>query len=227
VAGEVTPYEAGPVMPIEPKLAWDESLAVFALAEPPVSTHGWKAPPSWSTLVAAHEPVVSLPLAVGNFPQLVRNFHLILQTTHPASHTPKPGRPTAAPELLPWAETMAACGDLPPLLLAVGTLRLAKHYDTAEQLVRRHDAAIPPASRAAWDNEKAALAWHAGRPEEAMAIWQQLSPTVAVQFNRGMARLILGNTAAARIELSRAVERLPASSAWHHLARLYLALARQ
>ena len=29
--GEVTPYEVGPVQPLDPKLAWDETLAVLSL----------------------------------------------------------------------------------------------------------------------------------------------------------------------------------------------------
>src|SRR5437588_1804632 len=87
-ADEVTPYEAGPVQPIDPKLAWDEALAVFALAQPPVSIRSWKAPPTWSNLVASHEPVVALALAAGNFPQLVRNFHMILQMTNLADLKP-------------------------------------------------------------------------------------------------------------------------------------------
>jgi hypothetical protein len=222
-ADEVTPYEAGPVQPIDPKLAWDEALAVFALAKAPVNTRGWKAPPAWSQLVASHEPVVALAMAAGNFPQLVRNFHMILQTTDPTRLKPQVGRPTAVPELIVWAESMS---DMPRTLLALGTLRLAKQLDAATAYVRKHDAAITAPWRTAWENEKAAVAWHAGRAEEALALWQQLEPSVAVQFNRGMAQLFLGNAEAARGELSTAVARLPETSAWHHLGKLYLALTR-
>lgn len=220
---EVTPYEAGPVQPIDPKLAWDEALAIFALAEPPVSTRTWKAPPAWSNLVASHEPVVALALAAGNFPQLVRNFHMILQTANRADLRPQPGRPTAPPDLIAWAESVA---DAPRTLLALGTLRLAKQFDAADTFVRKHDAHIAPAWRTAWSNEKAALAWHAGRADEALALWRQLEPTVAVRFNRGMAQLMMGDSAAARADLDAAVARLPQTSAWHHLGRLYLALTR-
>jgi hypothetical protein len=222
-ADEVTPYEAGPVQPIDPKLAWDEALAVFTLAEAPVSARGWKAPPAWSQLVASHEPVVALALAAGNFPQLVRNFHMILQTTDPGRLRPQPGRPTAGPELIAWAESVR---DMPRTLLALGTLRLAKQMDAAAAYLRKQDAGISAPWRTAWENEKAALAWHAGRADEALALWQRLDATVAVQFNRGMAQLFLGNADAARGELTAAVARLPETSAWHHLGRLYLTLAR-
>jgi tetratricopeptide (TPR) repeat protein len=225
-ADEVTPYEAGPVQPIDPKLAWDEALAVFALAGALDSTRGWRAPPLWPSLVASHEPVVALALCAGNFPQLVRNFHMILQSTDLTSLKPQPGRPIAAPELATWAESVAQRREQPHMLLALGTLRLAKQLDAAEEYVRKHDADIGPSWRAAWENEKAALAWHAGRTEEALALWQRLEPTVAVLFNRGMAQLFLGNAAAGRTDLSAAVAQLPETSAWHHLGRLYLTLAR-
>ena len=44
-------------------------------------------------------------------------------------------------------------------------------------------------------------------------------------FNRGMAALFAGDNAAAREALRKAVAKLPESSGWHHLGRLYLALA--
>ena len=46
-----------------------------------------------------------------------------------------------------------------------------------------------------------------------------------VLFNRGMAALFTGQPADARADLRRAVEQIPESSGWHHLGRLYLALA--
>jgi len=48
---------------------------------------------------------------------------------------------------------------------------------------------------------------------------------VPVLFNRGMAALFLDRPAEARADLRKATERLPESSGWHHLGRLYLALA--
>jgi hypothetical protein len=48
---------------------------------------------------------------------------------------------------------------------------------------------------------------------------------VPVLFNRGMAALFLGDAAEARTCLNQAVQQLPEESAWHHLGRLYLALA--
>jgi tetratricopeptide (TPR) repeat protein len=223
---EVTPYEAGPVQPIDPKLAWDESLTIFTLTGQTAETRGWKAPPQWSSLVAGHEPVVALALCAANFPQLVRNFHMILQNADLTALKPQAGRPVAAPELAGWAEQVADRQQPAQVLLALGALRLAKQLEAAEQYARKHDGAIPPAWRGAWENEKAALLWHGGKAEEARAAWQKLEPTVPVLFNRGMAELFLGDVASAREHLAAAVARLPESSAWHHLGRLYLTLAQ-
>ena len=44
-------------------------------------------------------------------------------------------------------------------------------------------------------------------------------------FNRGMARLFMGQTAAARPLLQKAIDAIPEASGWNALARLYLALA--
>jgi tetratricopeptide (TPR) repeat protein len=224
---EVTPYEAGPVQPIDPKLAWDESLEAIALAGPVANMRSWKAPPAWPSLVAGHEPVVALAMSAANFPQLVRNFHMILQMTDLTALKPQAGRPIPVPELAVWADDLAARKQFPQMLLALGTLRLAKQLDAAGEYARKHDAEVPPAWRSAWDNEKAALAWHAGRTDEALAAWQVLEPTVPVLFNRGMAELFLGEVAAAREHLAAAVAQLPETSAWHHLGRLYLTLAQK
>jgi hypothetical protein len=64
--GEVTPYEVGPVQPLDPKLAWDEALAVLAFYGP---THVQRrqAPPHWSHLVANHESIVAVAFSAANW----------------------------------------------------------------------------------------------------------------------------------------------------------------
>ena len=104
-------------------------------------------------------------------------------------------------------------------------MRLAKQFDAAGDFIRAQDAAIPAEWRNAWENEKAALAWHAGRFEEARKIWDKLEPTAPVLFNRGMSALFAHDAAAAKFHLNAAIALIPASSAWHHLGRLYLTLA--
>src|SRR5262245_50233687 len=70
--GEVFPYEAGPVQPVDAKIAWDESLA--ALVHFGHTAKGMKVPAGWVNLVAQAEPQVAIAYCVGNFPQLVRDF---------------------------------------------------------------------------------------------------------------------------------------------------------
>jgi hypothetical protein len=225
VMGEVEPYEAGPVQPIDARPAWDEALAaVRHLAVKQDRT--WKAPPGWPQLVAAHEPAYSLALALGNFPQLVRNLHPLLQTANLAELRPSAAaRAAHAPGLAEWAEKVAGQKKFPDVLLALGTLRLAHLYEQAERLMAACEADVPAEWQALWDNEKAALAWHRGDLQAALTLWQAMPDSVPVLFNRGMAALFLDQPAAARETLNRVVAELPETSAWHHLARLYLTLA--
>jgi tetratricopeptide (TPR) repeat protein len=224
LGGEVEPYEAGPVQPIDARPAWEEAVAV-AKFYGPVETRSWQAPPQWSQLVAAHEPETALPFCVGNFPQLVRNFQALSQAKNLAELLPTPGRSVQVTTLLDWAKKTSAAKQYPRVLLALGALRLAKHFEAADELVQATDAAVPPPWRAAWANERAALAWQRGKFEDALALWQAMPASVPVLFNRGMAALFCGKPAEARAALTEAVAQLPDTGAWHHLGRLYLALA--
>jgi tetratricopeptide (TPR) repeat protein len=223
-AGEVMPYDAGPVQPIDPKPAWDEALTALDQA---TDVTKLTAPPHWPQLVAGHEPVVALAWCAGNFPQLVRNFHDILHQANLSELRPKGGRAVPAPELIDWAHQVTAAKKFPEAVLALGAMRLAKQFDEADVLVKALESQMPPAWHAAWTNELAALAWHRGQAEEARRIWQASNATLPVRFNRGMAELFSGDSAAARSLLQDVAQQIPESSAWHHLARLYRALAEQ
>src|SRR6516225_8460682 len=74
-AGEVVPHEAAPVQPVDPRLAWDDALAVVRYYPSARAAQTWAVPPEWPAVVAAHEPAVALAFCAGNFPQLVRNLH--------------------------------------------------------------------------------------------------------------------------------------------------------
>ena len=84
---------------------------------------------------------------------------------------------------------------------------------------------VSAAAQALRANEEAALAWHRGQGEQALALWQTQKDNVPVLFNRGMASLFLGRPPEAQTALRAAVAQLPDTSAWHHLGHLYLALA--
>jgi tetratricopeptide (TPR) repeat protein len=219
-SGDVQPFD--PVQPVDPRVAWDEAVAVlryFPAAAKPV-----KAPPEWGLLVGAQEPLTALPFCAGNFPQLVRDVQVLLRGDVPAE-APAAGRPIAAEALLAWVEQAAISDSWPLPLLAVGALRLARRFDQAAEVLSARQADIPVDAKAAWANEEAALLWHGGRRTEAAEAWRTQPPSVPVLFNRGLAALCLGQPVEARPLLRQAAEKLPESGAWHHLARLYLALA--
>jgi tetratricopeptide (TPR) repeat protein len=229
VTGEVVPYEAAPSQPADPKLAWEESLAVLSFYAPSFSggsrtEKGLKAPPDWPALVAAQEPALAVAFCLGNFPQLIRSLQPLLHASSPQPAMASNARPFDSLELSRWASQAASRKEFPASLLAVAALRLAKNFDRADELLPE-EADVPSEWRADWANESAALAWHRGQTKEALASWQAQKDTVPVLFNRGMASLFLNKRANARAFLQQAVDQLPEDGAWQHLGRLYLALA--
>ena len=222
-SAEVTPFDAGPVQAVDARVAWEGAVAAAAFFQSGTPAGATlSVPPQWGNLVAEQEPAMALAFCLGNFPQMVRNFHLMLQKSLPAPVAPSACRPM--PALADWANQVAAKKQYPQVLLALGTLRLAKSFAVANAYVLANEATIPSQWRACWNNEKAALAWHEGDGKKALALWDALEPAVPVLFNRGMAQLFLGNKAKARESFTPCVAQLPESNSWHHLAHLYLAL---
>jgi tetratricopeptide (TPR) repeat protein len=214
---QAVPHEAVPVQPVDPQLAYKDAVVVAGLLHPGRGS-ALAVPPDWPTLVGQQEPAVALAFCLGNFPQLVRNLHILL-TREPAALRDVPSQAVPTPLLLEWADQVH--GD-PQRLLAAGVLRLARHFDRAAELL----AEAAPGWEALHANEAASLAWHRGQAERALALWQRQPDSAPVLFNRGMAKLFLGQSADAVADLSRAVSLLPETSAWHHLGQLYLALAQ-
>ncbi|HEY7423905.1 MAG TPA: hypothetical protein VH682_06635 [Gemmataceae bacterium] len=220
--GQVVPHEAVPVQPIDPRLAWEDALAVVPHFPAGRTAPRWEVPPDWPTLATGQEPAISLAFCIGNFPQMVRNLHPLLAGGDLTALRPAATRPTSAPPaLLQWA---SGTHSYPQLLLAAGVLRLTHRFEEAGELLKSARV-VPAAWQALRANEEAALAWHRGQPGEALTLWQAQKTSVPVLFNRGMAALFLGRPDEARPALHEAVARLPDTSAWHHLGHLYLALA--
>lgn len=220
--GEVVPFETAPVQPVDPRIAWDGALTALRLYQPAGDASPLSPPAGWPALVASPEPLTAVPLCVGNFPQLVRNFHVLLR---PAEWSvPRPGRAAPVPGLAEWAEEAGSSPSLPLALLALGCLRLSGQFDAADRLVRSR--AVPPEWQPAWTNERAALAWHRGRTQEADELWSREPAGTPTRFNRGMAALFTGRPADAGSWLNRAVGEIAEEDPWHHLGRLYLALAQ-
>ena len=99
--------------------------------------------------------------------------------------------------------------------------RLAKQFDRAEQIAQ--SATIPVEWSGAWHNERAALLWHQGKADAAIAAWTAQPASLPVRFNLAMAGLFTGKNVKA--DLENVMAELPERSAWHHLARLYHTLS--
>lgn len=220
--GQALPHEAVPVQPVDPRLAWEDALVVVRHFPKVRDEARWSVPPEWPALVAGQEPAIALAFCVGNYPQMVRNLHPLLGGGDLTRLNVPPSRPVSAPAaLLQWATQIRA---FPQILLSTSVLRLVYRFDEAAELLRAR-ADVPAAWEPVWANEEAALLWHRGRGEEALAHWQKQKACAPILFNRGMAALFLGRAGEARAALTAAVEQLPETSAWHHLGHLYLALA--
>src|SRR5579859_4533526 len=76
--GQALPHEAVPVQPVDPRLAWEDALAVVRHFLKGGDKARWSVPPEWTALVAGQEPAIALAFCLGNFPQMVRNLQPLL-----------------------------------------------------------------------------------------------------------------------------------------------------
>ena len=220
--GEVEPFDAVPVQPVDAAQAWREGLRVLEWYGQEKFCPAGKPPAQWPELVAGLEPSAAVPFCLGNYPQLVRDFHVLAGATDLAALIGTPKLPGALPCHPPEAKSQ----PFAERLVYAGVLRLGGYLKDCGQLLAELAA---DASSGAWQpalaNERAALAWHQGNTEEAANLWVEQEAIVPVLFNRGMADLFLGRASRSRPHLQKAVNLLPEADAWHHLGRLYLTLA--
>src|SRR6266851_1394560 len=152
---------------------------------------------------------------------MVRSLQPLLHLTPGADATRLaiPHAPSvASAELIRWADQIVKRNQFPDNLMAVAALRLARDFERAAKLIQ-DESEVPAEWRAAWENERAALAWQRGQTKEALASWQAQKESTPVLFNRGMASLFLHKRDDARAALQKAVAHLPEDDAWHHLGR--------
>lgn len=217
-AGDAFPHDTTPIQPVDPALAWKDATAVADLLA--VGKHTWKVPTDWPAVVMQQEPAIALSFSLGNYPQLVRNLQPLLSGEPLAWRARLSERePMRLPNLVAWARGVQGESQR---LLAAGVMRMLHQFEVAAELLL---AEVSPELKLLRDNELAALAWQQGRAEKALALWQQMPDSPAVRFNRGMAKLFAGLHGEAIAELTAAVAALPETSAWHHLASLYLTMA--
>jgi tetratricopeptide (TPR) repeat protein len=218
--GDVEPHEIAAGFRVDPRTAWTDATAALKLAAPSV-------PSEWAALVSQPAAAFAVACAAGNFPQRVKDLQPLLAKFDPTELRPS-GTQMPSPGLSglrTWVIRETKRHQPVPALLAAGVARAIGELDWAEELLTAAEPLCAGELRAAWENERAALLWHCGRSDEALAAWNALAETPAVLFNRGMALLFLGRLPEARAALTKAVEATPEESGWNSLARLYLAIA--
>jgi Flp pilus assembly protein TadD len=97
---------------------------------------------------------------------------------------------------------------------------MAGAFDLAQELLNRCQG-LESWVRA---NEVASILWMKGEQTQALQVWKVQPANAVISLNRGMARLFLGDKAAAKADLQHAAQSFPETSSWKHLAQLYLSL---
>jgi hypothetical protein len=223
---EVEPHDSAPVQPADARLAWSEAMAAGQWLGCDLTTLAKSPPPEWTDILSEQASIAAAPFCVGNFPQLVRSFGSLLETRKLADlrrmAVPANGAFTGLLER--WSASLKGVDRSAAQIVLAGLYRLTGQFEEAHQILER-----PVGQQAALENvranEWAALAWHRGFYDEAAALWKGCRPSVPVSFNRGMAALFSGGAGEARTLLQEAANSLSKKSSWHHLAKLYLALA--
>jgi hypothetical protein len=223
--GEVEPHEVAVGFRADPRLAWQEGLAVLDVFEMRETANSISAPSEWAAVVVRQEAVATQPFALAAYPQRVRDLTGLLQATDLTKLRPSGENRPAAPALKNWVAKQTAKGTVSASLLAAAVLRAAHDFEQAETILNDLRAKVTAKEQTVFANEEATLFWQRGQIDKATAIWDRLPDGPAVLFNRGMAALFQNQTAKARDFLKRAVTLLPENDGWHHLGSLYLALA--
>jgi len=164
----------------------------------------------------------ALPMAIGHFPQAVRDLLPLVRAAKLSdiSETRK-----VADESANGVNGNAKGNDPQQWLLNVAMLRLAGQLSAAEKVLSEKRGSAGAEWQSALTNEVGALAWSRGDKSGAVAAWNTLPASVVRSFNLGVAALFSDQATEAKTHLQAAVNQLNDASPWHHLARLYLALA--
>lgn len=214
-AGLFEPYEVSASFRPEPRMAWNEARFGLTLADTHQSTSEMAMPNDWNTLVQRRDTIAAVACCVGNFPQLLQDIGPLMSVDDLTMFRPDvPGLPTSEPKLT---------GTPTERIVRAALARLEGDFDAAQTWL---DSIDDDTMTSLIANERAAVAWHRGDWDTAIAIWNDLPESPMIAFNRGMAALFSGNVTGAIASLGIAVDGLPAESGWQHLANLYLALAR-
>jgi hypothetical protein len=224
--GDVVPHEVAGGFRAPTRLTWDEALAVFRVFD--VEAERMVSPPEWAAFINLDLPAVGLPLAAGVFPQRFRQVPGSLAVGDLSSMLPSaPGE--AIPQfqgLRGWIRKTLRSNSPTALLVASGIAATLGDWADADEALNLVDSCQEEKWRTVCENQHAALLWLRGRHDEALSTWKAQHDQPAIAFNRGMASLFMGKMASAVPSLETANGRLPDSTGWCHLARLYLSLAQ-
>lgn len=214
--GLFEPYEVSASFRPEPRMAWNEAQVAFALFSTGVSET--PIPTGWDGLVQRRDSIAAVACCVGNFPQMLQDMGPLMSIDNLTTLRPSPTSATGGEP--------KANGTWSELVVRAGVARLEGDFDAADQLLNAAQSGSKGEVADLIANERAALAWHRGKCDEAIKIWSSLPESPAVALNRGMAALFSGKAADAVAPLKAALEGFSTESGWHHLASLYLALAQ-
>jgi hypothetical protein len=228
--GEVVLFQAVGLYQPDPRTALREALEAAGLLLGPQAASmfqsGLKGPGEWAHLVRSIPPMMAVPFCLGNYPQLVHDLSPLMAAKSLKELAKSSEEALDVREIQDWGRLMLVNARLAEALLAAAALRLARQLDAAAALLAEVRRQAPVSWEPLLINEEAALAWHRGDTGHAAQLWSshphQDNPVV--QFNRGLAFLFDDQTAEAKQLLAASAAALPEKSAWHHLARMYLAL---
>lgn len=221
--GQVEPHEMTVGLRTDPRTAWTQSIEALGTAVDQLKV---TAPSDWGRLIVRQNAVAALPFAIGNYPQRVRELGTLIQTNDLSKLLEQSKQDSdVSKNLGQWCEKHIESGKMPQAMIAAALYRVSGDLETASRTLEVLVKTAPFEWTTTLENERAALLWETGRHAQARAMWESLPDTNPVMFNRGMAALFMGDAKSAIAQLRKLVSQLPESSAWHHLASVYLALA--
>jgi len=84
-AAEVEPFEAVAFATVEPRAAWAEAVQALAMLDTEASGITVAPPADWAGLVSGAASAIAVPMAAGNFPQLVRDLTALIDSGRAAT----------------------------------------------------------------------------------------------------------------------------------------------
>lgn len=199
--GDVEPHETLSGIRVDARAGWADAqvaLKLLGVDQAPVAM-----PADWASFANWNPGRIDIPLCMGQFPQRLRDASALFSDLSVF--------PAAKPH---FAGLEAWIASRPECPVAGG---LAREFGVTRPTSLRGSSA---------KNEGGADLWFRGSRSEARKLWEALPVGPVRSFNLGLADLFLGHRTEAVVHLRDAVRLLPESSAWNHLASLYLAVAQ-